>query len=278
VHLSPRWVRIAVPAILGMATLLTILAALVHVPSYSRGTVVVTMNGSNVISNASGRITKVLVMPGQHVSAGDPLIILDATRERADFEQIDTIYRNQLSTFLFDTTDEAARQSLAGILAQRTSIAGALTAKTIAAPIDGVISTVLVTDSVNLGEQVATIIPAGSEPSVVAFMPGSDLSRIKKGMLLRLELVGYQGVHEELEITDVGTEIIGPATARKVLGQKLADAVPLPPSIVIVKARLPAASFESAGKTYSYFDGMEAIGEIEVDTKSFLSVVIPTGE
>lgn len=278
VALSSRWVRLAVPLVLAIAVALVIAAALVQVPTYSRGTVVVTMNGTNVIATSPGRIARMFVQPGQHVASGDPLIALDTQKERQDFDQVDTLYRDQLSTFLFDTTDETARQSLAGILAQRQAAATALSAKTITAPIDGEVSAILASDLVNAGEHVVTIIPAGAQPSVTAYMPSSDRSRLHPGMTLRFTLPGYEDAHLELEVTEVGQEVIGAATARKLIGQKLADAVQLPPSIAIVKARLPGASFVSRGETFNFFDGMDGIGEIEVDRKSFLSIVIPTGD
>jgi hypothetical protein len=51
-----------------------------------------------------------------------------------------------------------------------------------------------------------------------------------------------------------------------------------PPVGVRVEAVLPPGQFESRGKTFEYGDGMEVLVEIEIDTKSFLSVVIPTGD
>lgn len=278
VDLSPRILRIAIPAILAIATALVIAAAIVQVPTYSRGTIVVKANGQNVISNSSGRIARVLVTPGQQVRAGDPVIELDTTNEQQVFAQIDTNYRDQLSTFLFDTTDEAARASLAGILAQRKAARDALVAKTITAPVDGAITDVLVTDIVNAGEHVATIIPEGSQPSVLAFMPGSDRSRFTPGMTMQVELAGYPGSRLALTVTEVGTDIMGSSKARKLLGEKLADAVALPPSVVLVKAALPVGGFESRGKTYNFFDGMDGLAEIEIEKRSFLSVVLPIGD
>jgi multidrug efflux pump subunit AcrA (membrane-fusion protein) len=278
VGLSARWVKLAVPVVLAIAAVLIAVAALVQVPTYSRGTVVVTMNGSNVIATSAGRIARVLVAPGQHVAAGAPLIELDTQHERQEYDQVDTLYRDQLSTFLFDPTDEAARSSLAGIVAQRQAAATALAAKTISSPVEGQVSAILANDLVNAGEHVATIIGAAAQPSVTAYMPGSDRSRLKPGMTLRFSMPSYADAHLDLEITEVGQEVIGQTTARKLLGQKLADAVQLPPSIAIVKARLPASSFESRGETFNFFDGMDGIGEIEIDHHSFLSVVLPTGD
>ncbi|MBA3540168.1 MAG: HlyD family efflux transporter periplasmic adaptor subunit, partial [Deltaproteobacteria bacterium] len=278
VHLSPRWIRIALPAILAMGALLITLAAIIQVPSYSRGTVVVRMNGHNVISNAQGRIAEILVAPGQRVAAGDRLIVLDTTQEQQAFAQVDTVFRDQLGAFLVDPTDEGARQSLAGILASHTSARDTLATKTITAPIDGVVGAILASDIVSAGEHVLTIIPRGSEPSVIAFMPGSDLARIKVGMVLQVEMTGYTHKRAQLVITEVGDEVISQTQARKQLGQKLADAVPLPPSTVMIKAKLTSPSFEAQGKTYDYRDGMDGLGEIEVDTRSFLAMVIRTGD
>ena len=278
VNLSPRWVRITLPTILAISAILITLAAVVQVPSYSRGVAVVRMNGHNVISNAQGRINEILVAPGQRVAAGDRLIVLDTTGEQRAFAQIDTVYRDQLGAFLVDPTDEGARQSLAGIVASHTAAKDTLSTRIITAPIDGVVGAILASDTVTAGEHVLTIIPASSEPSVVAFMPGADLARIKVGMVLQVEMTGYTHKRAELVITEVGDEVISQMQARKQLGQKLADAVPLPPSTVMIKARLTSPSFEAKGKTYDYRDGMDGLAEIEVDTKSFLAMVVNTGD
>jgi len=278
VHLAPRIVRIAIPAVLVLAVTLVVAAALVQVPTYTRGSVVVSMNGRNVLSDGGGRVSAVHVTAGQMVAAGDPLLTLDAAREKQELEQIETVYRDQLSAFLFDPTDEGARQSLAGVLVQRKGAQDRLDLMTVRAPIAGRVSSVLTSDLVQQGEQIATITPIDSEASVVAFMPGSDRSRLQVGMKLQVELTGYSGTRTELVITEVGTEVVGASTARKLLGQKLADGVALPPLVVIVKATLPGPTFEADGKTYSYFDGMDGLAEIEVESKSFLSVILPTGD
>jgi biotin carboxyl carrier protein len=278
VHLAPRIVRVAVPAIVALAAILIALAAIVQVPSYSRGTAVVKLDGHHVIANLGGRIAKVFVQPGQRVAAGDPLVALDATGERQALDHADTVYRDQLSTFLFDTTDESARRSLAAILAQRQAAHDAVAARTVVAPVAGTVSTVLASDLVQAGEHVATIRPDGAAASVLAFMPGADRSRLEPGMTIQIGLTGYDGARLSLPIREVGAEIMGPGTARKFLGEKLADAVPLPPTVVLVEAALPSDTFESGGKTFSYFDGMDGVAEIEIDSRSFLSVVLPTGE
>lgn len=278
VHLAPRIVRIAIPAIMLLVVVLIVIAAIVRVPSYSRGSVVVTMNGHNVLSDGAGRVAMVHVVPGQVVAAGDPLLTLDASREKQEAAQLETVYRDQLSTFLFDPTDEAARQSLASVLVQRKGALDRLELMTVKAPVAGRVGAILAGDLVQQGEHVATITPDDAEASVVAFMPGSDRSRIQVGMTLQVELTGFNGTRSDLTITDVGTEIISAATARKLLGQKLADGVALPPLVVMVMAKLPAGTFEADNKTYSYFDGMDGIAEIAVDSKSFLSVILPSGE
>ncbi len=278
VNLSPRWVRIALPTVLILGIVLIAVAAIIQVPSYSRGVVVVRMNGHNVISNAQGRISKILVASGQQVAAGQQLIELDSTLEQQAFAQVDTVYRDQLGAFLVDPTDETARQSLAGIIASHTSAKETLATKIITAPIDGVVGAILSSDTVSAGEHVLTIIPEGSEPSVIAFMPGFDLARIKVGMILQVEMTGYSHKRLELSINEVGDEVISQTQARKQLGQKLADAVALPPSTVMIKAKLTSTSFDARGETYRFRDGMDGIGEIAVDTKSLLSMIINRGD
>jgi multidrug efflux pump subunit AcrA (membrane-fusion protein) len=278
VELSPKTLRISIPMLAIVAALLVAAAAIVKVPTYSRGVGVVKMQGVNVISNSSGRVVTKFVESGQQIAKGDPIVELDTTSERQSFEHVDTLYRDQLSAFLFDTTDEAAKQSLAAILAQRKAALDALTAKTILAPCDGTVGEWLAPDTVQAGEQVVTIVTSETAPKIVAYVPGSDGRRLSRGMPMQVELVGYPDSRMTLTITDVGAEPVSAIVASKTFGQKLAGSVAPPPVGVRVEAVLPPGQFESRGKTFEYGDGMEVLVEIEIDTKSFLSVVIPTGE
>ncbi len=100
---------------------------------------------------------------------------------------------------------------------------------------------------------VATIVPDGGEPTAMAFMPSSDAKRIKPGMTLQMSITGYDRIR--VAVTEVEAS----------------------ESFVRVKARLPATTFTSAGTTYELRDGQAGLGEIEVATKSFLSVLMGGG-
>ncbi|HEY5920335.1 MAG TPA: HlyD family efflux transporter periplasmic adaptor subunit [Kofleriaceae bacterium] len=278
VDLSPRTLRASIPLLVLTAGVLVALAALVQVPTYSRGAGVVTLQGVNVISNTTGAVTTKFVEPGQQIAAGDPLVALDTTQERQAYEQINAVYRDQLSNFLFDLTDESAAQSLGTIIAQRKTAIEAVNAKTILAPVDGTIGEWLAPDLVQAGEQVVTVLTADASPKVIAYVPGIDLKRIQPGMMMQIEVIGHPDSRRTAVITAVGSEPVSASQARKTFGQKLGESVSLPQSGVRVEAALPADGFASGNKTYQYSDGLEVLVEIKVDTKSFLSVVIPTGD
>jgi hypothetical protein len=115
----------------------------------------------------------------------------------------------------------------------------------------------------------------GGDPVVLALLPGQYRPLLKPGMDLRLELQGYQYIYQHLTVTSVENEVIGPAEAKRYLGEEIADAVTLTGPVVLVSARLPSATFEVEGKTRRFHDGMWAQAEVRVRSERVLVALIP---
>ena len=69
--------------------------------------------------------------------------------------------------------------------------------------------------------------------------------------------------------------MIGPAEAKRYLGEEIADAVTLTGPVVLVAARLPSATFEVEGQTRRFHDGMWAQAEVRVRSERVLVALIP---
>jgi membrane fusion protein (multidrug efflux system) len=109
----------------------------------------------------------------------------------------------------------------------------------------------------------------------MAFLPGQYRPYLRPGTPIRLELDGFRYEYLEVKVEHVGDQIIGPTEVRRALGPGLADAFEFKGAFVLVRARLPAQTFESGGLPYNYFDGMPARAEARVRTESILLTLVP---
>ena len=268
-----RW---AYPTVLALIFGLIAAAALIEVPGYSTGPALVTLDGDEITSPTGGTVSSVAVGPGQVVAAGGELLRLHATDEEAELHRVDAEYRMALSSFLFDPDDRAARAALSTTTATHQRALAAAEARVIRATRTGVVSDVRVKPGALLlpGAHVLTIIDRDAAPAVIALLPGSDRPRLHPGMTLQLALAGYSKVREAARITEVGAEVIGPTEARRYLGDQVGDTLPIAGPVVVVRARLPGRTFDAAGRTYSFHDGMPGLGEVQTESRSFLSTLI----
>jgi hypothetical protein len=277
IFLTPGWVKWAYPSILALIVALIVAAALIEVPSYSTGSAIVVMGGERVTCpNGGGTVDEVLVTPGQTVTKGDILVRLTASDEQANLRQIDSEWRAAQATFLFDPADPTALAQLSSIAGARDRVLSSVDNRAIRATRDGIVNDVRVHNGDLLipGAPVLAIVDPDAQPSIIAFLPGSDRPRLGVDMTLQVQLAGYSKSREEAVITEVGAEVIGPTAARKYLGETVGDALPLHANNVIVRAKLPGRTFEAAGKTYEYHDGMTALAEVRVESRSFLKTLV----
>jgi membrane fusion protein (multidrug efflux system) len=138
---------------------------------------------------------------------------------------------------------------------------------------------VRVGQALNGGDHIATIVDPSTEPEVMAFLPGTDLPRLRVGQTLQVELGGYKKVRELATITSVGKEVIGAEAAARYVGAQQADAFKLQGgNFVIVRAKLPSKTFQTEHRTYYYHHGMTATTEVKVVSKPFLVSLLPALE
>jgi hypothetical protein len=281
-ELSPGWVKRTYHVLL-VALLIAICAAIfIRVPTYSEGTGVVIYPGTPTTAPAPGTVDKVFVQAQTQVKKGTPLVKLKSEKEESDFRQAKAELEAALQSYLFDPADETIRKALVTAQAQAKRAEDAIEQRTVRASIDGVVADIRVAEgkSVNFGDPILTIVPAGTEPELWAFLPGSDRPRLKGGQTLQIELVGFQKIRERGKLFEISLGNTGAGMARTLLGPELADSLKLAQdgSYVLVKAKLPKRSFRAKGKTYRYFQGMPAKVEVRVEDKRFISTLLPSVE
>ncbi|HYI03177.1 MAG TPA: RND transporter, partial [Hyalangium sp.] len=98
---------------------------------------------------------------------------------------------------------------------------------------------------------------------------------LKPGQVFRLELEGFPYVYQELTVSQVSDELVGPAEVRRYLGPGLGDAVALEGPVVVVEARLPGETFQSDSRTYSYYTGMPGTARVKVRARNGWVTLLP---
>jgi hypothetical protein len=98
---------------------------------------------------------------------------------------------------------------------------------------------------------------------------------VRSGQKLRLEISGFRYAYRELTVEAIGDEVVGPEEARRYLGPEVADSVQLGGPVVLVRAKLPARTFNSEGRVFSYHDGMHGTAEVRVRTEPILLTLVP---
>ncbi|MEZ4399380.1 MAG: HlyD family efflux transporter periplasmic adaptor subunit [Kofleriaceae bacterium] len=279
VNLSPAWVRRAYPIACALVVVALAFAWFAKVPTYSTGPVVVTVDGFDMTAPAQGTVEHIAVSANDRVKAGDELARLYSVQEKSELEQAEQDYRNALILFLVDN-DDAAKQALVGASTKRQRARDLVESRTVRAAGDGVVSDVRVRPGQNLmpGDRILTIVPEGADPVVLALLPGQDRPRLRIGQTLQVALNGFIKPREQVTITEVGSEVLGPDDARRMLGSQFADMVGQAGSWVLVKARLPSRTFESQRHTYHFHNGLRGTGEVRIEAKPFLVTLLPAVE
>ena len=277
-RVDPGWMRWTYRLLVFVlvAGLLFTLIARVH--DYAEGPAVVRLGGrTDLTATADGTVSQVVVAPGERVEAGRLLVRFYGAREAAELARIDHEFELQLINRLRDPADAGAQQALLSLRAQRELARANLAERELRAPAAGVVSDVRVRvgEHIAPGQSLLAITRGASQPEVVVFLPGQYRPLLKRGMPLRLEIQGYRYAYQHLTVDVVGDEVVGPAEARRSLGDALGDAVQFPGPVVRVEARLPSDTFEAEGKVRRYHDGMVALAEVQIRSERVLVTLVP---
>jgi multidrug efflux pump subunit AcrA (membrane-fusion protein) len=276
-RLEPRWINLAYWFLVTTLAAGLAYAGLVHVGEYAHGPAVVRADGRiDVTCPAGGVVSALDVRAGDRVVVGQTLVRFHTENERQELTHLDREFELKLVRLLLHPNDEATRQSLASLRAARELAAVRLAERQVVAPATGVVRNLRIRPGQLLapGDAVLTIADEGRGGySLVALVPGQFRPMLKPGMPLRFALDGYQQVATALEIESVDDGAIGPAEVRRYLGQELGDAVPAEGSLVLVRARLPQATFTYDGQRYPYYDGIPGRVDVRVRSSRLLALL-----
>jgi multidrug resistance efflux pump len=277
-RVSPGWVRWAYPTLLVLVGGALLAAWLIDVPTYSKGSAVVVIEGHRVTARNAGVVEDVYVTSGQEVAAGQELARLHDSDEAADLDEVTAEYDDAMVALLFEPTDRNARAAAIALAPRARRAQERVGARVVRAPHAGGVRDVRIRagSPITAGEHVLTVVDDAAEPVVVALMPSRDLPRIREGMQLQVRLDGYSKSRELATIVEVGREGIGPQAARKSLGEEIADSLAITGSVVMVRARMPHRDFDTReDRRLELHNGMTAVGEIKIGEQSFLRTIVP---
>lgn len=264
-----------------VAGLVVVLAFLVlgRLNEYASGPAVVWLEGrSTLTAHEAAYVSKVDVLPGTRVRQGDVLVQFYSSSEAAELNAATREFDDQLRKLLQQPQDGAAREALVSLRARRDLSQRRLDERTLRAPFNGVVGDVRVRAGqlVEAGTSVLELADVASTASLTALLPGRYRPFLAPGKKLRFQLDGFNKRPQEVIITNVGDQIVGPSEAARYLGRDLADSVTVTGPVVLVQARLPKATFESDdGKTLGFAHGMHGKAESVVRNERVAYVFVP---
>lgn len=276
--LVPGWSRYAYWFILVLVVAGIAYSAAASINEYASGPAVVRVDKRLDLTTATGGVvSRVDVQAGARVRAGQVLVRFQTTQETAELERINREIQLQTLRYLRDPGDESAKAALAGLRAAQEQAEAHLKERSVLAPRAGVVTNLRTRPGQMLGpgDVVATLVDEKSAFTIVALVPGQFRPMLKRGLKLRLALEGFPYTYKDVPIDDISNEVIGPNEVRRYLGNELADTVPVQGSLVLVRARLPDASFKFEGKAFHYYDGIPGHVDIRVRSLRLLVMMFP---
>lgn len=276
--LLPGWTRWSYRLLVSLLLAAALFIIFGSVSQYAEGPAVIRAADRVPVTTAvAGIVEAVPAKSGDAVRTGDLLVSLRSEEERAQVASVEREFESALVRMLANPVDQAVRQTVAGLRAQRDLLAARLNERLVRAPTDGTVGDIRVRpgQSVTPGDVVVSLAGEPQRFSVVVLLPGRQRPELAQGQNLRLELAGYAYVYHDLRIDRIDDEVIGPQEVRRTLGPEIADSVTVTGPVVVVHASLSGTSFDAGGRTYSYHDGMAGLARARLRSERLLTTLLP---
>jgi membrane fusion protein (multidrug efflux system) len=277
-RLSPDWTRWTYWLLVAVFVAGIVYSAVGTLHEYAIGPAVVWVaKRTHVTATVSGTVSSIEVKPGQQVEAGQLLVRFASAIETAELARIDREFEAQLARSLIDPADQSAKAALIELRTQREVAAAKLEQLSVRAPQAGLIGDVRIRPGqlISAGDVVLTLLGQDQRCSVVAMLPAQYRPQLRPGLTMRFEVNGYRYAYQEMTITSVSAQIIGPDELKRYLGQELQDTVKVDGPLVLVEATPPSPTFTVDGQTFEYYHGMNGTAEARVRSESILLSLIP---
>ena len=282
-RMTPPWLDAAYRSLLVLGFAGLALVLLGSSSEYASGPAVVRLSERvEINARVPGIVSEILVAPGDRVVAGQLLGRLESSREAAEVEKLRRNLKLRLVERLRDFNAESALSGLDALEEEKRLAEARLALFSFRAPQDGVLGDVLLRSGkfIDAGQPAFTVIStaAGETPSVLALLPGRYRPLLDVGSSVRVRLNGYPGADQRVTINEVSDSIVSPREARFVAGLTIAEEAGSVAGFVLVRASLPADSFEVSGRRYKYYDGLTGTAEVPVRKRRLVSQFLPTAD
>jgi len=277
-RLSPEWTRPAYWVLIAFFLSGFAYCIFGTIYEYASGPAVVWVTGrTNVTATVAGTVDAIDARPGQRVEAGAVLARFYSAREEAELTRLQKEFELQLVKSLRDPSDLTAREALTALRTQRDLATARIDQLFVKAPQAGIVGDVRIRLGQRLaeGDIVVTLVGEKARYSVMAMLPAQYRPQLRSGMSVRFEVTGYRYAYQEMTITSVGEQIIGPGEVRRYLGPELDDTVTVTGPIVLVEATPQAPRFKVDGRVYPFYHGMSGTVEARVRAESIAFALIP---
>ena len=277
-HLSPNWTRWAYVLLVLVIAGTISFCVFATIGEWATGPAVVRVDGrTDLTATAPGTVATVEVQPGQHVQAGQLLVRFYMAQEQAELTVLQGEIEGNLVKLLRDPGDQSVRQALTALRAQKESAEAHVAERSLRSPRAGIVSDVRIRPGQLLaaGDLALSLVNDDARFVVIAFLPGRFRPLLAVGQPLVLRLAGFPHALEHLAIDSVGDDVVGPAEAKRYLGQELGDATVVEGPVVLVKASLPAHTFVNDEKTFRFYEGLPGSAEARVRNQRVLTALIP---
>jgi len=264
--------------LLGCALVAMVIACFVPIREYVGGPAVVRIGERTEVSaRFAGTVRQLPVVPGERVRAGQPLVYFYSESEAAEIGLLERAFETSLRRRL---ERPGERSTEAPVMAARTALERArvrLEQLTIRAPVAGTVRDLRIRPGAYpaASDVMMTLVTDHTSRLVKVFLPGNIRPKLARGQALRLEIAGFPYAYQRLLVSAVDEAVVGPGEGRLVLGSSLADSVQVDGAVALVEAQIQGASFESGGRRYNYFDGMQATAEVLVGSEPLVFHLFP---
>lgn len=278
VRVSPGWLSAGYWMLVLLLAGSAVFVCLARVSTYSAGPAVVRSTARTpVTARTTGNVVSVAVVPGDATEPGTLVARLDDTEQRAAVLRLEQEFEETLRHHMLDPGDAAMEIGLRNVRASLEAARGSLEERLVRATTAGVVGDVRVRPGQHIapGDVVASVFESAQGLEVIALLPGEDRPQLAPGMTIRLELNGYRYAYQSVLVSSVSSDVIAPTEARRVLGSEVADGMPLPGSVVVVRGTLTSPEFAVDGQTFRYHDGMVGTAEVRVRSEPVVFALVP---
>jgi biotin carboxyl carrier protein len=264
-RVTPPWLEPAYWTLLALTIVGVLYAVLGQVHGYASGPAVIRFEDRAELACPSDAIvSEILAHPGEAVAQGQVLVRLYAGRETAELNKAEREFELALANLLRDPSDQDARESMARLRSERDRRIAEVDERALRSSIEGTVSDVRIRPGQHLdpGDPVMSIVGSSPRPVLIAVLPGNYRPLLHRGL-------------QDLRVSAISDEIVGPAAIRRYLGKDQEDTFELTGPALLAYAELPGSGFEWEGRQREYYDGMLGRVQVSVQKQSILLTLIP---